>query len=293
MNFFPLLQHALAMGAFLAQFSCTECANEEGRAGLGDPLCGSHHCRVALAHPHKQQRLDPDHWLGSCFPGARALSSHTICRKGCNKQRWFSLEEQGERRSAAGAGQTPSSCSQHWQGFGSSMPGRHGSSMYPPMGSNSCSREQSDFKSQLNKQWAEFIPQQQGWQLRLFSPFSCSGRKPSIKRLSQHGASEQSNPFLEPLLAFPKEKLLPNGRVPGVRGESSRSPLGARPASSLERSLHISLPCAGLTACTEPDGHPAPCRGTPGMCVPAWHCRGEGPGPPALGHPGRGAPRTG
>lgn len=90
MNFFPLLQHALAMGAFLAQFSCTECANEEGRAGLGDPVCGSHHCRVALAHPHKQQRLDPDRWLGSCFPGAGALSSHTICRKGCNKQRWFS-----------------------------------------------------------------------------------------------------------------------------------------------------------------------------------------------------------
>lgn len=165
---------------------------------MGDPVCGSHHCRVALAHPHKQQRLDPDHWLGSCFPGARALSSHSICRKGCSKQRWFSLEEQGERSSAAGAGQTPSSCSQHWQGFGSSMPGRHGSSMYPPMGSNSCSREQSDFKSQLTKQWAEFIPRQQGWQLQLLSPFSCSGRKPSIKRLSQHRASEQSNPFLEP-----------------------------------------------------------------------------------------------
>lgn len=76
--------------------------------------------------------------------------------------------------------------------------GGMGARCTPPMGSNSCSREQSDFKSQLTKQWAEFIPRQQGWQLRLLSPFSCSGRKPSIKRLSQHRASEQSNPFLEP-----------------------------------------------------------------------------------------------
>lgn len=104
MDFFPLLQHALAMEAYLAQFSHPECANEEGRAGLGE---------VSEAQQLELDRLRAP--APSSGVGVRLLAAQEAWELGV-----------------------------------------------PATSSNSRSRELSDFKSQLNKQRAEFIPRSRG-----------------------------------------------------------------------------------------------------------------------------------
>lgn len=88
--FFASLQRALAMEVYLARFSRPECADEEGRAGSGGPVCACPRCRLALAHPHGQRWPHPDCRPGSRFPGAGAASSQALCGRGCNWERIFS-----------------------------------------------------------------------------------------------------------------------------------------------------------------------------------------------------------